>query len=145
MPSFNQFTTIGHLTRDWEARELPGGGSVMSSAIACNHKYKTKDGEEREEVLFLDLSAFGKTGELLKTYTEKGSPLFVQGRLRLESWEDKNDGSKRSKISGVVSDFQFLSSKQQQDQQPAQQPQRQQAKVGASKTTRIAATDDIPF
>jgi single-strand DNA-binding protein len=143
MPSFNRWTGIGHLVRDWQVKQLPSGTTVAESGLACNNKYKTKDGEEREEVLFLDLAAFGKTGELLAQYTQKGAPLFVEARLKLDQWEDQ-DGNKRSKISGIINDFQFLGGKR-DDEQPSQQPQRPQAKVGASKTTRIAATDDIPF
>jgi rfaE bifunctional protein kinase chain/domain len=80
----------------------------QEAGLAVNRKFKTGDGEQKEEVLFVDCTAFGKPAEILAKYCQKGKPLFVEGRLKLDTWEDKQGGGKRSKISVVVENFQFL-------------------------------------
>ncbi len=82
--------------------------SVVEFGIACNRKFKTAQGEEREEVTFVDISAFGKTGELINQYFTKGKPIFVEGRLKYDTWEDKQGGGKRHKLSVVCESFQFI-------------------------------------
>jgi single-strand DNA-binding protein len=76
--------------------------------LAVNRKFKTATGEAKEEAMFIDFSAFGRTGELINQYFKKGSPIMICGRLRQENWEDKNGGGKRSKISVTVEEFQFV-------------------------------------
>jgi len=76
--------------------------------LAVNHKFKTKTGEDREEVLFIDCSEFGKQGEIINQYCQKGKQILVEGRLKYDTWEDKQGGGKRSKHSVVVDNFQFL-------------------------------------
>lgn len=108
MPSFNQVTLMGHLTRDPSLKFLPSQTALCEFGLAVNHKYKTAAGEQKEEVCFVDCTAFGKGGEVINQYVQKGAPLFVVGRLKFDSWEDKQGGGKRSKLSVVVDNFQFL-------------------------------------
>jgi single-strand DNA-binding protein len=114
MPNLNRFTLIGNLTRDVQTK-MVRDTAIAETGIAVNRKYRTAAGEDKEDVLFLDLTAFGKTAEILGQYARKGKLMYVEGRLRWESWEDKNGGGKRSKITGVVENFQFLSPKDDPD------------------------------
>jgi single-strand DNA-binding protein len=107
MANLNKVMLIGNLTRDPELKYTPGNQAVCEIGLAVNRKYRTKDNEEREETTFVDCEAWGKQAEVLKQYMTKGKPLFVEGRLKLDTWEDK-DGGKRSKMRVVIENFQFL-------------------------------------
>lgn len=107
MANLNKVMLIGNLTRDPELKYTPGNQAVCEIGLAVNRKYRTKEGEEREETTFVDCEAWGKQAEVLKQYMSKGRPLFVEGRLKLDTWEDK-DGGKRSKMRVVIENFQFL-------------------------------------
>lgn len=109
MPNFNKTMLMGNITRDIEIRHTGGNVAVGNFGMAVNRKYKTQSGEQREEVLFVDCEAWGKTAEIISQYLSKGDPVFVEGRLKLDQWQDKSTGSKRSKISVVVESFQFIS------------------------------------
>ncbi len=111
MPSFNRVTLIGNLTRDPETRDLPSGTTLCEFGLATTRHYKTAGGEDREETCFIDCTAFGKPAEVLGQYLAKGRPLFVEGRLKYDQWDDKNGGGRRSKISVIVENFQFLGSR----------------------------------
>ncbi|MDB5318444.1 MAG: single-strand binding protein [Phycisphaerales bacterium] len=111
MASFNQVILLGNLTRDPQLKYLPSQTAVAEFGIACNRKFKTQSGEDKEEVTFVDCSAFGKTGELINQYFTKGKPIFIQGRLKYDSWEDKQGGGKRSKMTVIVENFQFIGSR----------------------------------
>src|SRR5918993_3921688 len=108
MPSFNRVTLIGNLTRDPETRDLPSGTTLCEFGLATTRHYKTQGGDDREETCFIDCTAFGKQAEVLSQYVTKGRPLFVEGRLKYDQWDDKNGGGKRSKVSVIVENFQFL-------------------------------------
>jgi len=108
MASFNKVMLLGNLTRDPQMRYLPSQSAVTDFGLACNRKFKTSTGEQREEVLFVDCSAFGRQAEVINQYCTKGKPIFVEGRLKLDTWEDKNGGGKRSKLTVVVENFQLL-------------------------------------
>ena len=108
--SVNCFHGGGNVTRDPQVRFLANEKAVASFGIAINRKYKAGD-ETKEEVCFIDCEAWGRTGELCGQYLTKGSPVYVQGRLKQEQWEDKKDGSKRSKIVLVIDNVQFLGQK----------------------------------
>jgi single-strand DNA-binding protein len=109
MSSFNKVLLMGNLTRDPQMRYLPNSQTAITEfGMAVNRKYKTSAGEDREEVLFIDCTAWGRTGEVINQYLQKGKPIFVEGHLKLDQWEDKNGGGKRSKISVVVDKFQFI-------------------------------------
>ena len=107
MSNFNKIMLMGNLTRDVDLKTLPSGTHVADFAIATSRKFKRQDGEQGEETLFVDCSAFGRTGEVIAQYLGKGSPIFVEGRLKLDQWESP-DGGKRSKHTVVVDRFEFL-------------------------------------
>lgn len=100
---------IGNLTRDVEMRVMPKGTAVGQFGIAINRKYKTESGEQREEVVFVDVECWGKTAETLAKYVRKGQALYVEGRLKLDQWEDKTTREKKSRMKVVLEQFQFLS------------------------------------
>ncbi|HVT90735.1 MAG TPA: single-stranded DNA-binding protein [Tepidisphaeraceae bacterium] len=108
MASYNKVLLMGNLTRDPQLRYLPNQTPVVDFGLACNRKYKLQSGEEKEEVTFVDCSAFGRTAEVINQYMKKGKPIFIEGRLRYEQWEDKQGGGKRSKLSVHVDNFQFI-------------------------------------
>lgn len=146
MRGYCKVLMIGNLTRDVTLKNLNGGSSVAEFGIACNRKWKTAEGEEREEVTFVDCSAWGKTGEIINQHFSKGKPIFIEGRLKLDSWEDKNGGGKRSKLSIVVETFSFIGGPrddayagQGQEDAPPRKPQRQETPQQAD------GDDDIPF
>ncbi len=112
MASFNKVMLMGNLTRDVEIRHTPSNMAVGNFGIAVNRKYKTQSGEQREEVTFVDCEAWGRTAEVMAQYLSRGRPVFIEGRLKLDQWEDKNGGGKRSKLSVVVENFQFINSGQ---------------------------------
>jgi single-strand DNA-binding protein len=108
MPSLNKVFLMGNLTRDPELRVTPKGTSICQFALAINRKFKMESGESREEVIFVDVEAWGKQGETIAKFVTKGRPLFVEGRLRLDQWEDKNTKEKRSRMKVVLEQFEFL-------------------------------------
>ena len=113
MANFNKIILLGNLTRDPQLKYLPSQMAVVEFGLAVNHKFRTKTGEEREEVLFIDCACFGKGGEIINQYCQKGRPLLIEGRLKYDTWEDKQGGGKRSKHSVVVDNFQLLGGRDQ--------------------------------
>ena len=109
MPSLNKVLLMGNLTRDPELRVTPKGTPICQFSLAINRQFKMESGESREEVIFVDIEAWGKQGETIAKYLTKGRPLFVEGRLRLDQWEDKNTKEKRSRMKVVLEQFQFIS------------------------------------
>ena len=112
MASFNKVMLMGNLTRDVEIRHVSSDLAVGKFGIAVNRKFKTQSGEQREEVTFVDCEAWGRTAEVMAQYLNRGSPVFIEGRLKLDQWEDKNGGGKRSKHLVVVETFQFINAGQ---------------------------------
>jgi single-strand DNA-binding protein len=108
MANYNRIILVGNLTRDPQLKYLPSQTAVVEFGLAVNHKFRTKDGQEREEVLFIDCSCFGKGADIINQYCHKGRPLLVEGRLKLDSWEDKQGGGKRYKHTVVVDNFQLM-------------------------------------
>ena len=108
MANLNKVMLIGNLTRDPELRVTPKGTAICTFSLAVNRKFKDESGGEREEVTYVDIEAWGKSGENISKYCTKGRPLFVEGRLRLDQWEDKNTKEKRSRMKVVLENFQFL-------------------------------------
>src|SRR3954468_17511590 len=108
MANFNKIILVGNLTRDPQLKYLPSQMAVVDFGLAVNHKFRTKTGEDREEVCFIDCSCFGKGAEIINQYCQKGKQILVEGRLKYDTWEDKQGGGKRSKHSVVVDNFQFL-------------------------------------
>ncbi len=109
MANYNKVFLMGNLTRDVELKSIAGNQSVAEIGLAVNRRYRTKEGEDREETTFVDCEAWGRTAEVMKQYLSKGRPVFVEGRLKLDQWTDK-DGQKRSKMRVVIENFQFLGS-----------------------------------
>jgi single-strand DNA-binding protein len=107
MPSYNKVILMGNLTRDVQLKSVAGGQAVAEIGIAVNRKFKLKDGTEKEEVTYVDCECWGPRAEVINKYFSKGKPIFIEGRLKLDSWEDK-DGQKRSKMRVVIEDFQFV-------------------------------------
>jgi len=107
MASFNKVYLIGNLTRDPEVRTTTSGLKIAKLGLAVNRRYRTRENEQREETTFVDIDAFGAQAEILEKYCQKGSPLFVEGRLRLDQWQT-NSGDNRSKLTVVLENFQFL-------------------------------------
>ncbi len=110
MASFNKVILIGNLTRDPELRYTAKGTAIGKLGLAVNRRWRNEAGEWQEEVTFIDVSAFGKQAETIGQYLKKGRPIMVEGRLKLDQWEDKNTGQKRSKLDVVLENFQFLDS-----------------------------------
>lgn len=108
MSSFNKVMLMGNLTRDPQVKHLPSNSVVAEFGLACSRRYRTASGEDREETAFVDCSAFGRQAEVISQFCKKGKPLFIEGRLKYDTWEDKQTGAKRSKLSVVVENFQFL-------------------------------------
>ena len=108
MASFNKVILLGNLTRDPEVRYTPKGSAVADLGIAVNRVYTTDSGEKREETTFVDVTFWGRTAEVAGEYLKKGRPVFVEGRLQLDTWEDKTSGQKRSKLKVIGETMQLL-------------------------------------
>jgi single-strand DNA-binding protein len=108
MAYLNKILLIGNLTRDPELRVTPKGTPICQFGLAVNRQFKDESGATRDETTFVDIEAWGKQGELVAKYLTKGSPAFVEGRLRLDQWEDKQSGQKRSRLKVVLENVQFL-------------------------------------
>jgi single-strand DNA-binding protein len=111
MAYLNKVFIIGNLTRDPELRVTPKGTAICQFGIAVNRQFKDESGATRDETTFIDVEAWGKQGELVSKYLSKGSLAMVEGRLKLDQWEDKQSGQKRSKLKVVLDNVQFLSSR----------------------------------
>jgi len=112
MANFNKVILMGNITRDIELKTIASGQSVAKIGLAVNRKWRTPEGEQREEVTFVDCDAWGKTAENMAKYLTKGRPVFIEGRLKLDTWQDKESGQNRSKLGVVIDTFQFIDSKQ---------------------------------
>ncbi|MEO7165793.1 MAG: single-stranded DNA-binding protein [Spartobacteria bacterium] len=111
MANLNKVLLMGNLTRDPEVRYTPKGTAVTELGIAVNRIYSGENGEKREEVTFVDVTVWGRTAENAGEYLKKGRPVFIEGRLQLDSWEDKQSGQKRNKLKVVADNVQFLGSR----------------------------------
>jgi len=110
VPNLNKVMLMGHLTRDVELRYTPNNTAVANIGLAINRTWKSQEGEQQDETTFVDLEAWGKTAEVLNQYLAKGKPVYVEGRLKFDQWDDK-EGNKRSKLKVVIESFQFIDSK----------------------------------
>ncbi|GMV24116.1 MAG: hypothetical protein AMXMBFR58_01470 [Phycisphaerae bacterium] len=108
--NFNKVILLGNLTRDPELRHTSGNQAVANIGLAVNRRWRSPDGEQREETTFVDCEAWGKTAEVMCQYLAKGRPVFIEGRLKLDQWE--KEGQKFSKLRVVVENFQFVDSGQ---------------------------------
>lgn len=110
MSSFNRVILMGNLTRDPELRQTQSGTSICRFSVAVNRSFSSQDGSVRDETCFVDIDSFGRTAENISKYFSKGKPILVEGRLRQDSWEDKQ-GQKRTKLVVVLERFEFVGSK----------------------------------
>ncbi len=117
--SVNKVFLMGNLTRDIELKHTPSDQAVATIGLAINRRYRTKEGENREETTFVDCEAWGRTAEVMSQYLTKGRPVFIEGRLKLDHWEDKETGKNRSKLKVVIESFEFVDSKASGGGQPA--------------------------
>lgn len=107
----NKVFLVGNITRDIELRHTASGTAVATTGIACSKKFKKQDGSQAEEVMFIDLTFFKRSAEIANQYLAKGSKIAVEGSLKLDTWEDKSGGGKRSKHSVTVEAMEMLSPK----------------------------------
>jgi single-strand DNA-binding protein len=108
MASFNKVILMGNLTRDPELRYTPKGTAIAKIGLAVNRVWTNEAGEKKEDVTFIDVDVFGRTAENVGQYMRKGRPILVEGRLKLDQWDDKATGAKRSKLGVVAETVQFL-------------------------------------
>ncbi|HZL44115.1 MAG TPA: single-stranded DNA-binding protein [Verrucomicrobiae bacterium] len=145
MASFNKVILVGNLTRDPELRYTPKGMAITKIGIAVNRVWKNEAGESKEEVTFVDVDAFGKQAEVLAQYMKKGRPLLVEGRLRLDQWDDKQTGQKRSRLGVVLEAFQFLDGgNRKEGGAEAPRPAMASAPAGAAALSEAPAAPDAP-
>jgi len=149
MASFNKVILAGNLTRDPELRYTPKGTAVARIGLACNRKWKSETGELKEEVTFVDVDAFGKQAETIGQYLKKGRPILIEGRLRYETWEDKQTKQKKSKLGVVMENFQFLDSGNRSEsgtEAPAARPAAAPAAAPeGAEAEGSPEGDDVPF
>ena len=111
MASFNKVILLGNLTRDPEVRYTPKGTAVTELGMAVNRVYTAENGEKREETTFVDVTLWGRTAEIAGEYLKKGRPVLIEGRLQLDTWDDKQSGQKRSKLKVVGEGLQLIGSR----------------------------------
>lgn len=152
MANFNKVILAGNLTRDPELRYTPKGSAVTEIGMAINRSWKSETGEMREEVTFVDVAAYGRTAEVIAQYLKKGRPILIEGRLRLDTWDDKQTGQKKSKLRVVCDNFQFLDSGTREagtTGQPAAARTKPAAATSAapvpSESEEMPPEDDVPF
>jgi single-strand DNA-binding protein len=160
MIELNKVLLVGNLTRDPEMKYLPSGTAIADLRLAVNRRgFDRSSGERKDETMFIDVTAWEKQAEFCKNYLSKGRAIFVEGRLRQDSWEDKQSGQTRSKISVVAERIQFADSKPQQggggdaysgggvSEPPAPQYQERSAPSAPAAAPKANANteDDLPF
>jgi single-strand DNA-binding protein len=143
MPNLNQVNLIGNITRDIETRYTPQGTAIADIGLAINRSWKTDAGEKKEETTFVDVTLWGRTAEVAAEYCHKGDPLFVSGRLHLDTWDDKQTGQKRSKLKVVGEQIQLLGTRQ--AAHPAKPAPPAPTHRPAPAVVAAAPADDIPF
>ncbi len=153
MASFNKVILVGNLTRDPELRYTPKGVAIAKIGIAVNRRWTSESGEQRDETTFVDVDAFGKQAETIGQYLKKGRPILIEGRLRLDQWDDKQTCQKRSKLGVVMENFQFLDSggRSEGGSVPADPPARRPAapppaaEPAGETGSPSPEEDDVPF
>ena len=119
---FIKIDAIGNLTRDPELRVTPKGTAICQFGIAANKKWKDESGQEREDVCFVDVEAWGKQAETIAKHFSKGKPIYIHGALKLDTWEDKQSGQKRSKHKIVLASFEFIGGREEKGGQAPVSP-----------------------
>jgi single-strand DNA-binding protein len=147
MASFNKVIIAGNLTRDPELRYTPKGTAVARITLAVNRTYTSGEGgEKKEEVSFVDVDIWGRQAEVISQYLKKGRPLLVEGRLKQDTWEDKNTKQKQSKLKVVLESFSFLDSGNRGDGGSApSRPAPAASPAAESPDSEPPQDDDVPF
>jgi single-strand DNA-binding protein len=152
MANFNKVILAGNLTRDPELRYTPKGVAIAKFGLAINRTWKTETGENKEEVTFVDIDAFGRQAEVIGQYFKKGRAILMEGRLRYETWDDKQTNQKRSKLGVVLESFSFLDSQRTGDPNagapaaPRGRPEAAPAEApSAPEPESPPPEDDVPF
>jgi single-strand DNA-binding protein len=154
MASFNKVILLGNLTRDPEVRYTPKGSAVCDLGIAVNRVYTTDSGEKREEVTYVDVVLWARLAEIAGEYLKKGRPVFIEGRLQMDSWDDKQTGQKRTRLRVVGETMQLLGSRPAggpgtpAEASEVDRPARSSGKPGApppKPSTGEPDDDEIPF
>jgi single-strand DNA-binding protein len=153
MPSFNKVIIAGNLTRDPELRYTPKGTAVARFTLAVNRTYTGEAGEKKEEVSFIDVDAWARQAEVIAQYLKKGRPVLVEGRLKQDTWEDKNTHQKQSKLKVVLESFSFLDSNRGDTGGPAgpaqpratAAPSTAPASAPEPESENAPSEDDVPF
>jgi single-strand DNA-binding protein len=150
--AFNKVILAGNLTRDPQVRFFANEKAVAEFGLAINRKIKTADGQLKDETVFVDVEAWGRTAELVGQYLTKGRSALVEGRLKFDSWEDKESGQKRSKLKVVADTVQFLDSKGAEGRGPggsdsngADEPATARPSPSRPAPTASASDDEPPF
>ena len=153
MASFNKVILLGNLTRDPEVRYTPKGSAVCDLGLAVNRNYTLDNGEKREEVTFVDVVLWARLAEIAGEYLKKGRPVFIEGRLQMDSWDDKQTGQKRTKLRVVGETMQLLGSRPGgasggtggSEAPEAERPPRPAAKSAGATAQSAPGEDEIPF
>ena len=143
MSSYNKVLLLGNLTRDPELRYSPKGTAIAKLGLAVNRVWTNEAGEKKEEVTFVDVDVFGRVAENCGQYLRKGRPVFVEGRLKLDQWEDKTTGQKKQRLGVVAESVQFLG---QRDAGPGGTCGNQtESRPASAPMGEPPETDDVPF
>jgi single-strand DNA-binding protein len=152
MASFNKVILLGNLTRDPEVRYTPKGTAVTELGMAVNRVYTAENGEKREETTFVDVTLWGRTAEIAGEYLKKGRPVFIEGRLQLDTWDDKTSGQKRSKLKVVGEGLQLIGSRPGGgggggggDEESASAPRSSRSAPPPKAAPAASDDDEIPF
>src|SRR6267143_6367301 len=151
MANFNKVILAGNMTRDPELRYTPNGKAIAKFGLAVNRNWTTDTGEKKEEVTFVDIDAFGRTAEVISQYLKKGRPILVEGRLKLDQWDDKQTGQKRSRLGVVLEGFSFVDSNRAEGGVPSEAPRRPASapaapsEAPAEPGASAPEEDDVPF
>jgi single-strand DNA-binding protein len=143
MASFNKVMLMGNLTRDPEVKYTPKGTAIANLGLAVNRVWTTESGEQKEEVTFIDIEVWGRQAETAGQYLSKGRPVFIEGRLKLDSWEDKESGQKRNKLKVVAERVQFLGAPRGGAEFKDQAPSDEAPARPASRSGRSAAAPPV--
>lgn len=145
MAYLNKVFLIGNLTREPEIRTTPKGTAICQFGLAVNRNFKDESGQDREDTTFIDIEAWGKQGELVAKYLSKGSPAMVEGRLKLDQWEDKQTGQSRSKLKVVMENVQFLNGRPASSNSSPSTPAEQRPAKERKPATAENIDEDVPF
>jgi single-strand DNA-binding protein len=156
MASFNKVILAGNLTRDPELRFTPKGLAIAKIGLAINRTWKNEAGETKEEVTFVDVDSFGRQAEIVAQYFRKGKPILLEGRLKLDQWDDKQTGQKRSRLGVVMEGFSFVDSARTEGGAPGEASSRPRSAAAPAAAAPAAngpaeaegpapEEDDVPF